>query len=31
MNAAILDVLEQLGFVVEAAGATACALVTALR
>lgn len=31
MNAAILDVLEQLGFVVEEAGATACALVTALR
>ncbi|MDT0277317.1 hypothetical protein [Blastococcus goldschmidtiae] len=31
MNAAILDVLEQLGFVVEPAGATACALVTALR
>ncbi|WP_091768513.1 hypothetical protein [Blastococcus aurantiacus] len=31
MNAAILDVLEQLGFVVEEAGSTACALVTALR
>ncbi|MGY2126919.1 hypothetical protein [Blastococcus sp. SYSU DS0617] len=31
MNAAILDVLEQLGFVVEPTGATACALVTALR
>lgn len=31
MNAAILDVLEQLGFVVEPAGATHCALVTALR
>jgi len=31
MNAAILDVLEQLGFVVEETGSTACALVTALR
>ncbi|MGY1752196.1 hypothetical protein [Blastococcus sp. SYSU D01042] len=31
MNATILDVLEQLGFVVEPAGATRCALVTALR
>ena len=31
MNAAILDVLEQLGFVVEEAGSTACARVTALR
>ncbi len=31
MNVAILEVLEQLGFVVEPAGATACALVTALR
>ncbi len=31
MNDAILDVLEQLGFVVEPAGATHCALVTALR
>lgn len=31
MNATILDVLEQLGFVVEPAGATQCALVTALR
>jgi hypothetical protein len=31
MNAAILEVLEQLGFVVEEAGSTACALVTALR
>jgi hypothetical protein len=31
MNAAITDVLEQLGFVVEPVGTTACALVTALR
>jgi hypothetical protein len=31
MNAAITDVLEQLGFVVEAVGDTRCALVTALR
>jgi hypothetical protein len=31
MNATILDVLEQLGFVVEEAGDTRCALVTALR
>ncbi len=31
MNAAILEVLEQLGFVVEEAGSTAVALVTALR
>ncbi len=31
MNITILEVLEQLGFVVEPAGATACALVTAMR
>ncbi len=31
MNVTILEVLEQLGFVVEPAGATQCALVTALR
>ncbi len=31
MNAAITDVLEQLGFVVEPVGDTRCALVTALR
>jgi hypothetical protein len=31
MNAAIADVLERLGFVVQAVGDTRCALVTALR